>query len=201
LELVFRLTGYGHREGAVCRSENSGVVRRWNTFLRYAAGSVVATGCSEVVLLAGYGLFGLGHRPRRAWRGWPVRCPTICSTGAGPGAGTQGGAAARDAPPTGRSPSHGGARDRRDGRRGRLGASRGDRARRTRVPARRGLSGRLRLGLRDQVRALRRLVFAARRRSAAALEADSALAVEGGAAVWRAPWRRSRSQVPKTTRA
>lgn len=34
--------------------------RRWNTFLRYAAGSVVATGCSEVVLIAGYGLLDLG---------------------------------------------------------------------------------------------------------------------------------------------
>lgn len=34
--------------------------RRWQTFLRYAAGSLVATGCSEVVLVAGYGLFGLG---------------------------------------------------------------------------------------------------------------------------------------------
>ena len=34
--------------------------RRWSTFVRYAAGSLVATGCSEVVLLVGYGLFGLG---------------------------------------------------------------------------------------------------------------------------------------------
>jgi putative flippase GtrA len=34
--------------------------RRWGTFVRYAAGSLVATGCSEVVLIAGYGLFGLG---------------------------------------------------------------------------------------------------------------------------------------------
>ena len=34
--------------------------RRWGTFLRYAAGSLVATGCSEVVLITGYGLFGLG---------------------------------------------------------------------------------------------------------------------------------------------
>lgn len=34
--------------------------RRWQTFLRYAAGSLVATGCSEVVLVAGYGLLGLG---------------------------------------------------------------------------------------------------------------------------------------------
>ncbi len=34
--------------------------RRWSTFLRYAAGSLVATGCSEVVLVAGYGLLGLG---------------------------------------------------------------------------------------------------------------------------------------------
>ena len=28
--------------------------------MRYAAGSLVATGCSEVVLVIGYGLFGLG---------------------------------------------------------------------------------------------------------------------------------------------
>jgi putative flippase GtrA len=34
--------------------------RRWSTFVRYAAGSLVATGCSEVVLVVGYGLFGLG---------------------------------------------------------------------------------------------------------------------------------------------
>lgn len=34
--------------------------RRWGTFLRYAAGSLVATGCSEVVLVSGYGLLGLG---------------------------------------------------------------------------------------------------------------------------------------------
>ncbi len=34
--------------------------RRWSTFVRYAAGSLVATGCSEVVLVIGYGLFGLG---------------------------------------------------------------------------------------------------------------------------------------------
>jgi putative flippase GtrA len=34
--------------------------RRGRTFLRYAAGSLVATGCSELVLVAGYGLLGLG---------------------------------------------------------------------------------------------------------------------------------------------
>lgn len=34
--------------------------RRGRTFLRYAAGSLVATGCSEVVLIAGYGLLRLG---------------------------------------------------------------------------------------------------------------------------------------------
>ncbi|MBS2965417.1 GtrA family protein [Actinocrinis puniceicyclus] len=34
--------------------------RRWGTFLRYAAGSLVATACSEIVLVAGYGLLGLG---------------------------------------------------------------------------------------------------------------------------------------------
>jgi putative flippase GtrA len=33
---------------------------RWRTFLRYAAGSLVATGCSEVVLVVGYALVGLG---------------------------------------------------------------------------------------------------------------------------------------------
>jgi putative flippase GtrA len=33
---------------------------RWGTFVRYAAGSLVATACSEIVLIAGYGLFGLG---------------------------------------------------------------------------------------------------------------------------------------------
>ena len=32
---------------------------RWAAFLRYAAGSLVATGCSEVVLIAAYGLVGL----------------------------------------------------------------------------------------------------------------------------------------------
>lgn len=35
-------------------------VRRRGTFLRYTAGSVVATVCSEVTLLAAYGLFGAG---------------------------------------------------------------------------------------------------------------------------------------------
>ncbi len=34
--------------------------RRWKTFLRYAAGSLVATACSEVVLVVAYGLLGLG---------------------------------------------------------------------------------------------------------------------------------------------
>jgi putative flippase GtrA len=35
-------------------------VRRRGTFLRYTVGSVVATVCSEVTLLAAYGLFGAG---------------------------------------------------------------------------------------------------------------------------------------------
>jgi len=34
--------------------------RRWGTFLRYAAGSLIATACSEIVLIAGYTLLGLG---------------------------------------------------------------------------------------------------------------------------------------------
>jgi putative flippase GtrA len=42
---------------------------RWVSFLRYAAGSLIATACSEVVLVAGYGLFGLGPQvaPVVAW--------------------------------------------------------------------------------------------------------------------------------------
>lgn len=35
---------------------------RGGTFLRYAAGSVVAFGCSEVVLIGAYSLFGVGAR-------------------------------------------------------------------------------------------------------------------------------------------
>jgi putative flippase GtrA len=61
LEVTFRLSGYGRRERSsvsILRSVTSSP--RWRTFLRYAAGSLVATGCSEVVLVAGYGLFGLG---------------------------------------------------------------------------------------------------------------------------------------------
>jgi putative flippase GtrA len=34
--------------------------RRWSTFLRYSAASLIATGCSEIVLIAGYALLGLG---------------------------------------------------------------------------------------------------------------------------------------------
>jgi putative flippase GtrA len=34
--------------------------RRWSTFVCYAAGSLIATVCSEVVLVAGYALLGLG---------------------------------------------------------------------------------------------------------------------------------------------
>jgi putative flippase GtrA len=61
LERLFRIMRYGRRERSgvsMLRSVTSS--RRWNTFLRYAAGSLVATGCSEAVLIAGYGLFGLG---------------------------------------------------------------------------------------------------------------------------------------------
>ena len=61
MELTFRLMRYLRRERSsvsIFRSVTSS--RRWSTFLRYAAGSLVATGCSEVVLVAGYGLLGLG---------------------------------------------------------------------------------------------------------------------------------------------
>ena len=41
----------------------SGAARsRAGTFLRYAAGSVVAFGCSELVLIGSYALFGVGAR-------------------------------------------------------------------------------------------------------------------------------------------
>jgi putative flippase GtrA len=176
--------------------------RRWNTFLRYAAGSVVATGCSEVVLLAGYGLFGLGAQAasglawlagavpnyllnrRWAWRGhgkaallretlpyWAITLGTAVLAIAA--------TAAVD-----------------DWVRHAV-TERGERA---------FLLGAVYLAAYGFVFVIKFAlfdgwVFAARRRPAAPLEADSALAVEGGAAVWRAPWRRSRSQVPKTTRA
>jgi len=39
---------------------------RWGTFLRYAAGSVVAAGCSEIVLIGSYGLLGLGPQAASA---------------------------------------------------------------------------------------------------------------------------------------
>lgn len=39
---------------------------RWGTFLRYAAGSVVAAGCSEVVLIGSYALLGLGPQAAAA---------------------------------------------------------------------------------------------------------------------------------------
>lgn len=35
---------------------------RGGTFVRYAAGSLIAAGCSEVTLVAAYGLFGVGAR-------------------------------------------------------------------------------------------------------------------------------------------
>ena len=39
---------------------------RWGTFLRYAAGSVVAAGCSEIVLIGSYALLGLGPQAAAA---------------------------------------------------------------------------------------------------------------------------------------
>lgn len=39
---------------------------RWGTFLRYAAGSAVAAGCSEIVLVGSYALLGLGPQAASA---------------------------------------------------------------------------------------------------------------------------------------
>ena len=48
------------------RFTRSAAGTRWGTFLRYAAGSAVAAGCSEIVLVGSYGLLGLGPQAASA---------------------------------------------------------------------------------------------------------------------------------------